>query len=72
MHQKKDGEKKRFAATMMQRFDHNWATPTGVEIVVVRPEHDHPDQIARFGVTRLAGAKPTLRLLHTIFSPVFA
>jgi hypothetical protein len=48
MQQKKDGEKKRFAATMMQRFDHNWATPTGVEIVVVRPEHDHPDQIARF------------------------
>jgi len=47
MQQKKDGEKKRFAATMMQRFDHNWATPTGVEIVVVRPEHDHPDQIAR-------------------------
>lgn len=48
MQQKKDGEKKRFAATMMQRFDHNWATPTGVEIMVVRPEHDHPDQIARF------------------------
>ncbi len=48
MEQKKDGEKKRYAATMMQRFDHNWATPSGVEIVVVRPEHDHPDQIARF------------------------
>ncbi len=27
---------------------------------------------ARHGVTRLAGAKPTLRLLHTIFAPVFA
>lgn len=48
MQQKKDGEKRRFAATMMQRFDHNWATPAGVEIVVVRPVHDHPDQIARF------------------------
>ena len=47
MQQKKNGEKKRYAAAMMERFDHNWATPLGVEIMVVRPEHDHPDQIAR-------------------------
>ncbi len=40
-------EKRGYVAGDMKRFAEGWTTPQGVEIFVVRPGDDDPDQIAR-------------------------
>jgi len=37
----------KFEVADMEEFRDAWATPTGLEIVVVRPNGDDPDQVAR-------------------------
>ena len=45
---KLNGKLHKYEAAIMERHSDAWATPTGLEILVVRPHRDNPDQVARF------------------------